>query len=215
MSLAFQWVDLVVVLIIIASTAYAAVRGFISETLSIFAWAAAAFATLWFGPWIAHLLRPMIEPHWLGILTGYASVFLAVVIPLSFISFRFSEGVKKSPVSPLDHALGGAFGVARGLAIIGIAYAVFTAFVDIDRQPDWLLNARTLPIIQGAAQVVTSLVPDGHMDNAATKKPERRVETTHKESQTADRPPHKKHGKKTYGAKDRKALDKLIEDGGK
>ena len=57
MNVAFQFVDVVVVLVIIASTVYATYRGFVSETLSIFAWVAAAFATLYFGPWLAHLGR--------------------------------------------------------------------------------------------------------------------------------------------------------------
>ena len=123
--MSFSFVDAAVVLIIIVSTGYATYRGFVSETLSIFAWAAAAFASLWFGPWVVYLLHGVITPAWLGLVVGYAAVFLAVVIPLSFMSFRFSQGVKKSPVSALNGALGGAFGVVRGLAVIGIAYLDF------------------------------------------------------------------------------------------
>ena len=53
MNLAFQFLDVVVVLIIIASTAYATYRGFVSETLSISRLGGRAFATLYFGPWVA------------------------------------------------------------------------------------------------------------------------------------------------------------------
>ena len=42
-----------------------------------------------------------------------------VFIPLSFMSHRFSESVKNSPIGPLDRALGIAFGVVRGLVIVG------------------------------------------------------------------------------------------------
>ena len=86
------------VLVIIASTVYATYRGFVSETLSIFAWVAAAFATLYFGPWLAHLMREMISPRLARRgRSATRAVFLVVVIPLSFMSFRFSEDVKKSP----------------------------------------------------------------------------------------------------------------------
>lgn len=222
MSLAFQVLDVLVVLIIIASTAYATYRGFISETLSIFAWAAAAFATLYFGPWVAYWLRGMINPPWFGEVTGYGAVFLAVVIPLSFMSYRFSEGVKKSPISPLDRALGGAFGIVRGLAIIGIAYVVFTAFVPIPDQPEWVLGARFLPLIQGSAEVITSLIPDQHVGNATadTAPPESQQERDKAaldrkiEQQTAAQPPPRKHHKKTHGENDRQKLDKLIETNG-
>ena len=48
------------------------------------------------------------------------------------------------------------------LAIAGIAYLVFTAFVKIDDQPQWLTGARTLPLIQTSAEVVMALVPNHH-----------------------------------------------------
>jgi membrane protein required for colicin V production len=55
-DLSFSLVDVLVVLTLIVSTALAIWRGFVRETLSIFAWAAAAFATLYFGPAAASLL---------------------------------------------------------------------------------------------------------------------------------------------------------------
>jgi len=220
MSMAFQWVDAAVVLVIIVSTIYATYRGFVSETLSILAWAAAAFATLWFGPWIAYWLRNMVSPPWLGEVIGYAAVFLVVVIPLSFASFRFSEGVKKSPVSALDRALGSAFGVVRGLVIVGIAYVIFTAIVPIANQPGWISRARLLPLIQISAQVITSIIPDQHVGPAerVQERPQE-PQVIHHETRKAapvpaSKPAHKKHHKKTYGAKDRHALDRLIESTG-
>ena len=127
----FSYVDLVVVLIVLVSMGYAIWRGFVSETLSIFAWAAAAFAALYFGPVIGPLARGLVSPQWIGTVASYVVVFLLVLIPLSFISFRFAQNVHNSPVGALDRALGGIFGVVRGLAIVGIAYIVFSAFVPV------------------------------------------------------------------------------------
>ena len=220
MSVAFQFIDVVVVAIIIVSTVYATYRGLVSETLSIFAWIAAAFATLYFGPWLAHVTRDMVSPSWLGEAVGYGAVFLVVLIPLSFMSYRFSEGVKKSQVSALDRALGGAFGVVRGLAIIGIAYLIFSAIVPIPSQPGWIAGARLLPLIQGSAEVVASLVPDQHLDRdeAVREKPHETPVIHRKAAKPAPaaaaKPAARKHSKKTYGAKDRHALDRLIETTG-
>jgi len=221
MSVAFQFVDVAVVAIIIVSAIYATYRGFVSESLSIFAWIVAALATLYFGPWVAYWLRGMISPAWLGEVVGYGAVFLVVVIPLSFMSYRFSEGVKKSQVSTLDGALGLAFGVLRGLAIVGIAYLVFSAFISIPDQPDWIAKVRLLPLIQGAADVVASVIPDQHVGNDLReheKSPEKSVirhETVRKAPPPVTKPaPKKKPHKKAYGAKDRHALDRLIETSG-
>ena len=58
--LSFSFVDVLVVLVILASVIYATYRGFVQETLTIFAWAAAAFATLYFGPALAPFEAPIV-----------------------------------------------------------------------------------------------------------------------------------------------------------
>ena len=69
-------------LIVVVSAGYAAWRGFMSETLTIFAWAAAAFACLYFGPYLVPLTRGMVaSPGWPRC-WPMPSVFLAVFIPL-------------------------------------------------------------------------------------------------------------------------------------
>jgi uncharacterized membrane protein required for colicin V production len=231
MSMEIQILDVVVVLVIIASTAYATYRGFVDETLKIVSWAAAALATLYFGPWIAAMMRHVMQPAWLGAIAGYVAVFLVVLIPFSFMTFRLSRNVKKSQVGPLDASLGAAFGVVRGLAIVGIAYLLFTMIVPISSQPGWVTKAELLPMIRGSAEVIASLVPDQHvktdeptsaavpppLPNAEAPKKNAAVpaESQDKTAQPAAEPTKKtitkKHTKKTYGAKDRKALDKLIE----
>lgn len=199
----FSYVDLVVVLIVLVSMGYAIWRGFVSETLSVFAWAAAAFAALYFAPLIAPHARGLISPAWIGTVASYVVVFLVVLIPLSFISYRFAQNVHNSPVGALDRALGGIFGVVRGLAIVGIAYIVFSAFVPVPSQPSWMSEAGTLPVIQSSAEVILSLVPDQGVKIGR--------------NEIIPALPAVKSAKskaKTYGAHERRALDKLIEKTG-
>lgn len=216
-ALGLSYVDPIVVIVVIVSAIYATYRGFVSETLSIFAWAAAAFATLFFGPKLAPYARGLMSPPFLGQLIGYAAIFLVVLIPLSFISFRFSESVKHSQVGTLDRSLGAAFGVVRGLAIIGLAYIAFTFVVSVAKQPEWLSGAKTLPVIQGSAQALLSLVPDQHLGTAKAH-----AEPSASESAAIPTPEPKpaaaqtprKRGQKAYGARERRELDRLIETTG-
>jgi membrane protein required for colicin V production len=212
-DLHFSFVDLLVVAIVGVSAAFAIYRGFVRETLSIFAWAAAAFATLYFGPPAAALLKDRLSPALLGIAIGYVGVFLVVLIPLSFISYRFAEGVHRSPVGALDRSLGFAFGVVRGLAILGFAYILFTSVMATHDQPKWLTTARSLPLIQSCAQVLLSLVPS--QDTPLVEKPAHEPAVTVPQPRPRDaakKPP--KHSQKTYGARDRRALDRLIQSTG-
>ncbi|MEJ0044547.1 MAG: CvpA family protein [Rhizomicrobium sp.] len=220
MSLAFSFVDLLVVLVVLGSAAYAAWRGFVSETLGIVAWAAAAFASLYLGPWVARLALSLIATAWIATIAGYAIVFVAIFIPIQFASHRFSEGVRRSPVGPLDRVLGATFGIVRGLAILGIAYLVFTAFVPIHSQPRWLTEARTLPMIQSSAEVLLALVPDRDRPAIPASEPKPRSiddllstppHVTHPPVHPAPKPDGRKRHKKGYGAQDRHALDRLFE----
>ena len=160
MNLSVTVLDCLIVLIVIVSAGYAAWRGFLWETLTIFAWVAAAFACLYFGPYVIPLTRGMVDQPWLASLMAYGAVFAAVFIPLAFMSHRFSQSVKNSPIGPLDRAAGIAFGVVRGMVLVGLAYLAFTYFVPIRQHPHWVTEARLLPVVQSTADVLLSVVPD-------------------------------------------------------
>jgi membrane protein required for colicin V production len=210
-DLSFSAVDVLVVLTLIVSTALAIWRGFVRETLSIFAWAAAAFATLYFGPPAAALLRERISTPYLGSLIAYGGMFLLVLIPLSFVSFRFSESVKHSPVGAIDRSLGAAFGVIRGLAVVGLSYLLFSMIVPIPRQPLWITQARLLPVIQSSSDVLLSMVPARNAARmaatSATSAPDTPVPRPRPSTATH-------HTNKAYGTDERRALDRLIQSTG-
>ena len=221
MSLAFSLVDLLVVLVVLGSMGYAIYRGFVEETLGIVAWAAAAFASLYFGPWVERMMHALVSTAWLAMVLGYALAFVVIFIPLQFASHRFSQGIKRSAVGPLDRALGGAFGIVRGLAILGIAYLIFTAVLPIREQPRWLTEARTLPLIQSSAEVLLTLVPDRDRREREAPPPPPSDPVgaliEHPETRAPAAPPEKpvkRRHKKATGAQDRRGLDRLIEQTG-
>jgi membrane protein required for colicin V production len=175
MSLSVTFLDCLIVLVIIISAGYAAWRGFLWETLTIFEWVAAAFACLYFGPYLIPMMRSLVSQPWLASVLAYAAVFLAVFIPLAFMSHRFSESVKNSPIGPLDRAAGVAFGVVRGLVIVGLAYLAYTYFNPIREQPRWLTEAELLPVVQSTAEVLLSVVPDAPKHVSSVPEPRNEV----------------------------------------
>jgi len=251
MSFAFQFLDVALVVIVLASAVYATYRGLVSESLAIFGWIAAAYATLYLGPYCAGWMRTMIEPRWLGEALGYVVIFLVVLLPLHFASSRIAANVKRSQVGTLDSVLGTGFGILRGIAMVGIAYLLYTSAVPVREQPNWVVGARLWPVMHASAEIVASLIPDPkvQMDGKTGRyRGEKAAEPTipellgapqdrpfgkagqkpdddmapaepAKKVQNEATPEHKKplaakatkHVKKTYGAKDRHALDRLIE----
>jgi membrane protein required for colicin V production len=237
MSVSFSFADFLIVAIILISAGYAAWRGFLSETLSVFEWVAAAFACLYLGPYFIPLTHSLVAAWWLANLLAYAGVFLAVFIPLAFMSHRFAQSVKNSPIGPLDRALGVAFGIVRGMVVIGLAYLAFTYFVPIRQHPRWLAEARLLPAVQATSEALLSLVPGPNRHVASVRpayapevvrqapapaavhdsRPDplgeiiRRNAATEAPKAAAMQPQVARKDAKRYGAQDRQALDKLIE----
>jgi membrane protein required for colicin V production len=157
-DLHITWVDLFVVTVVVASMGFAIYRGFVRETLSIFAWAAAAFATLYFGRHVVPLMAPHFSPL-MAEIVAYSAVFVLVLLPLSFIGHRISQSVQGSAVGPLDRSLGAAFGVLRGLAVVAMLYIAYSLIVPVHAQKGWIAQARSLPLIQKSANVLLSLIP--------------------------------------------------------
>jgi membrane protein required for colicin V production len=233
MNLPLTVLDLLVILVVLLSAGYAAWKGFLWETLTIFDWLAAAFGCLYFGPYLVPMMRSVIAAPWVAGLVAYAVTFLIVFIPLSFISYRFSESVKNSPIGPLDRALGIVFGVVRGLVAVALVYLAYTYFVPISEQGRFVRQARSLPMIQSTSQVILSLVPTRTKSDFTLERPESRPphdaigdlirengasgQATGAAREPARESPHRTPAKKAakgYGAQDRRALDTLLKDGG-
>src|SRR5258706_4274270 len=122
-------IDILVVVVILVSAGYAAYRGLVHETFTIIEWVAAGYIALRFTPLFQPLLHDYISPPWLEWIAVFAGTFLLVFIPLSIMSHRLSEVVKKSDVGPIDHTFGLVYGVGRGVVIVGLAYIAFAALV--------------------------------------------------------------------------------------
>jgi membrane protein required for colicin V production len=230
-------IDVLVILTVLASAGYAAWKGFLSETLTIFDWLAAAFGSLYFGPYLVPMMRGVVSTPWLASLIAYAVVFLIVFIPLSFLSHRFSENVKNSPIGPLDRALGIAFGVVRGLAVVALVYIAYSYFVPVPEQGRFIREAQTLPMIQSTSAVILSLVPERTKTDFALGGAEKRhsgdaigdiiqsnaganrvapeqQEPSHDSVRESPHASPSKKAEKGYGADDRRALDTLLKNGG-
>ena len=226
MNLTF--VDILVGLVIAVSTFYGAWRGFLHETLAIFALVAAGFAALYLGPLLFPWMHQHIATVWLAVTAADAAVFLVVYIPLTFLSRRFANSVRSSAIGPLDRILGLAFGVARGLVIVGLAYIGFVHYVPAHDHPVAFTHARSLPLMERTADALRSLVPDySHGDLAVHPRDELgdliqrnegavKVEKAGESTQVPEgHMPHPgisaARTEKGYGVKDRRALDSLVE----
>jgi membrane protein required for colicin V production len=190
-------IDLAVIVIIALSAMIALWRGLVRETFSIFEWIASAYVALRFAPTFQPMVSGIIAPSWLAWITVFVATFLIVFVPLSMLSHRFAEIVKRSEIGAVDRVLGFVFGVGRGLVVVGLAYIAFASFVPVERQPPAVTNARLFPLIQNSSEVLLSLLPGSKSESDTVAPRNARGEA------------------KTYGAAERGALDRLFEATGR
>ena len=202
-ELSFTGIDVLVLAIVLISGGVAMFRGLVQETFGILEWVAGLYVAFRFAPVFRPLIGEAISPSWLQWVAAFVGTFLLVFIPLSIMSHRLSELVKKSEIGPIDRVLGLVFGIARGLVIVGLAYIAFGALVPAKDHPQTLTKARLFPVIRNTSEILRSLGP------GKGEKPDVEDEATKSGHQTED------HGTaKTYGAQDRGALDTLFQANG-
>ncbi len=137
-------------------------RGFVREVLGIGAWLGAAVLAVWATPRV----RPQFEV-WLRGHPGfaepvaYAVVFLVSLAALLLVCRWIGGMVRSSVFGGLDRTLGLVFGLARGAALVVLAYILAGFAIPVTQWPKPVLAARTLwPAYEGADWVVRRLPAD-------------------------------------------------------
>lgn len=156
-----HWIDILVIITLLVSGGFGYSRGFVHEVLSIAGWIGAAFATIHGTAILKNFtLQFITDPFVAALVTGIL-IFIGTLIILSLATRQISKGVKESALGALDRALGFLFGLMRGVLVVclvWIGYEWVSPPVE-GKYPDWVYQARTMPLVLQGADVLKSLVP--------------------------------------------------------
>jgi membrane protein required for colicin V production len=152
--------DLIVIGVMLISALLAMVRGFTREVLSIAAWVAAAVAALFLHPYVVPFITPYIKNATVAQLVAGGAVFLVTLIVVSFITIRISDMILDSRIGAIDRTLGFLFGAARGLLLAVVAFLFFAWLVPDDRQPVWVQQAKSKPMLLSGGNWLMNLLPN-------------------------------------------------------
>lgn len=158
------WLDILLIGIMLVSGLLAMIRGFMREALAILAWIGAAIATFVMYPILKQPVRDKIDPDYLADILVVAGVFIFVLIVISVVTMRFSDVVLETRVGALDRTLGFLFGLLRGLVLVVVAYLFFAWLVSPADRPQWVTNARSLPLIVATGNYIRAILPEEMQD---------------------------------------------------
>jgi membrane protein required for colicin V production len=156
------WVDLIVLAVLAVSALLAFMRGLVREVLGLAAWVGAVAA----GVWAVPRVRPRFQ-EWFGTSpwvdpAAFGVVFLITLIVLMIISRWLGALVRNSAIGGLDRTLGLVFGLVRGAALVILAYIGSGMVVPLERWPEPVLDARTLPFAYQGARWAVQRLPDDY-----------------------------------------------------
>jgi membrane protein required for colicin V production len=116
------------------------------------------------------------KPDWVEPVS-FVIVFLGSLIVLMIVASMIGRIVSRSALGGVDRTLGLVFGLARGAAVVVVAYILAQMVFPIERWPDAVLNARTLTPTYQAARWVRDQLPEAYRPHTLDPPPAGR-ETT-------------------------------------
>jgi membrane protein required for colicin V production len=143
--------DIAVIVVLLASTAWGAWRGMVHEVLSLGGWIIAFFAAnLLAGPLADYFPAAMAAE--LRALCAWLAVFLIVLMVTTLVTTFLSKAIKAVGLGRLDRWLGAFFGLARGLLIL-VAFALVAGLTSLPRKPFWTDSVSGRPLAETVLQL--------------------------------------------------------------
>ena len=138
------WADYLIVFVCLASGAFGFWRGFAKEALALASWLAAIWLAWRFGAIVEPMLGEWTAAPELRIWAARAIVLVVVLTIGGLIAWFVRALIRSTGLSSTDRALGGMFGVARGVLIVGLGAIV----LDLSglAQETWWQDAKLKPL---------------------------------------------------------------------
>lgn len=211
--------DVVLIIIMLVSAFLALMRGFTREVLSIASWAAAAVAALLvYGSSLRGTMRAEFSQPIIGDAVLVLGTFVLTLLVVGMITARISDAILDSRIGALDRSAGFLFGLFRGLVIVVIGYLFFNWLVQEDKQPNWVREARALPVLKSTGEWIKAQLPsdpEEAFNKFRKKNGDAEKEEQPEEPATNAPPPADEDNPDAYDSNEQQNLDKLMQDTGK
>lgn len=152
-----EWVDYAILGVVLLSTVFSILRGFVREALSLIGWVLAFWVALTFESNLQIHLEPWISQVSLRHMLAFFALFLGTLLLSGLVGYLVGKFMLKSGLSGTDRMLGMIFGCVRGLIICLIPVVLAMRFGLADH-PDWQ-SSIFLPHMESLALWLHEVLP--------------------------------------------------------
>ena len=150
--------DWVVVAVLAVSVLLGLWRGLVYEVLSVLNWIAAFVLAQWLAPQAAALMPLSRAGESIQYAAGFAVVFIVALFAGGLLAWLTKKLVEAVGLRPVDRALGGVFGLVRGVvAVLAVAVLVHLAKL---QNGVWWTESMTAGVASAALRGLKPVVPE-------------------------------------------------------
>ncbi len=150
--------DVLVLVVLVASTLVGLLRGLVREVLSLLGWVAAFFVANRYADWMASMLPAVVPGGTLRLAAGFLILFIATLILAALINTAIAQLLRASGLVLADRGFGAIFGLLRGVLIV-LTAVILAGLTALPRQPFWR-DSISAPLAESAVRSIKPLLPD-------------------------------------------------------
>ncbi|MCM5678216.1 CvpA family protein [Schlegelella sp. S2-27] len=155
--MAFAWVDIALLALLLISMIVGLVRGLVFEVLSVAGWVVAYVAAQWMTPHIAHQIPIGTSGSMINHVATFAIVFIGALFIWGLGAWLVKKLVRASVLSAADRVFGAGFGLVRGL-LIALVVATLVTWTPLARSAAWQ-ESRGAAMLQDVLSGLKPLMP--------------------------------------------------------
>lgn len=134
--------------------------GFVSGSLYVLSWFGSGIAAFYGFPHTQPYAHEYIESEWLADAAAIFGAFLAALIVFVLFAAMIGAWIRRTQLNALDRSLGFLAGLVMGGFMICSGYVAFAYYVPPEDHPEWLLEAKSTPVIEEVSVELVKMIPE-------------------------------------------------------
>jgi len=151
-------IDYAFIAVIVISTLFSLLRGFIKEAVSLGTWIVAMWISTTFASNLSNFMPESIENPAFRMGLAFVALFVATLILGVMVNILLNQVVNKTGLSGVDRALGTVFGLARGVLIVTVV-VILVSLTSAQEQDFWK-DSQLVERFQALASWLQVYLPD-------------------------------------------------------
>lgn len=129
-------IDFAFIAVILISTLFSLLRGFVKEAISLTTWVVAMWISTTFASNLSNFMPETVENPAFRLGIAFVVLFIVTLILGMMVGILLKQIISKTGLSTLDRLLGTIFGLARGVLIVTV-FVMLVSLTGIQEQEFW------------------------------------------------------------------------------